>query len=199
MDLQVGKWLVQLARRTVEEFLLTGDTREPREVPEAARNEQGAFTTIKVYPSGELRGCMGIPYPVMPLYKAVQESALMAAFEDPRFSPLDVEELDRVIFEVTVLTPPKFLTKGNPDAWKLVEIGKHGIIIRRGPFSGLLLPQVPIEENWDEKTFLSYGCLKAGLPPGCWQDRETEIYVFEGIVFAEKEPKGEIELIPLKP
>ncbi len=188
----MGRWLVRLARKTVEDFMAMGEVLEPSDVPKEARKEMGAFTTIKTFPSGNLRGCMGIPYPVMPLYKAVQQSALMAAFEDPRFVPLSPEELKEVIFEVTVLTPPRFLRKGGPDAWKDIVVGKHGIIIRQGSRSGLLLPQVPVEEGWDSRTFLSYGCLKAGLPPDCWLDEKTEIYVFEGIVFTEKEPEGEI-------
>ena len=176
----------KIARKIVESKLRGIDYEIPIEFKEKHSYKAGAFTTIK-YKDGELRGCMGIPYPIMPFWKALKESALMAAFEDPRFEPLREEELSKVTFEVTELTPPKKLEVSNPLEYpKKIEIGKHGIIIKKGIFSGLLLPQVPVEEGWDAETFLSYGCLKAGLPPDCWLDKDTEIYVFEGKIYNEE-------------
>ncbi|AAR39286.1 NEQ441 [Nanoarchaeum equitans Kin4-M] len=177
--------LAKIARKIVEYALEGKDYEIPDEIKEKLNYKAGAFTTIKTL-DNQLRGCMGIPYPIYPLWQSLKYSALMAAFEDPRFPPLQKEELDNVKFEVTVLTPPRKLIVNNPlEYLEKIKIGKHGIIIKRGPYSGLLLPQVPIEEGWDAKEFLSYGCLKAGLPMDCWLDPKTEVYVFEGQIFEE--------------
>jgi len=176
----------KIARKIVEYALEGKDYEIPQELKEKWNYNAGAFTTIKYKDTNELRGCMGIPYSIMPFWKALKESALMAAFEDPRFEPLKKEEIPLVKFEVTELTPPKKLEVKNPKEYlEKVIIGKHGIIVKKGPFSGLLLPQVPVEEGWDVMEYLSYGCLKAGLPPDCWLDRDIEIYVFEGKIYEE--------------
>ncbi len=181
----------KIARKIVESALEGEKFEFPEELKEKWSYKAGAFTTIK-YKNGELRGCMGIPYPILPFWQALYESALMAAFEDPRFPPLQKEELPLVKFEVTELTPPVKVEVSDPlEYLEKIKVGKHGIIVKKGPFSGLLLPQVPVEEGWDIKTYLSYGCLKAGLPPDCWLDPDTEIYVFEGKIYEEDNENSE--------
>ena len=129
--------------------------------------------------NGELRGCIGYPLPVKPLYQAVMEMAVAAATEDYRFHPLSPDELDQLSIEISVLTRPKKVNRTEE-----IIVGRHGIIISKGYNQGLLLPQVPVEYGWDLETYLSHGCLKAGLPPDEWR-RGVNIEVFEAQVFSE--------------
>ncbi len=178
LSLKDGEYLVKLARRAVEEAFRGEKVHDDR-YPE----KMGAFTTIYLYPH-TLRGCIGYPLPVLPLSEAVIRSALAAAFEDPRFPPLQEEELEHTVFEVSVLSPP---VKSKPEE---VVVGKHGIIVKRGPFQGLLLPQVPVEYGWGREEFLRQASLKAGLPPNGWKD--AEIYTFTARIFKEEKPGGRV-------
>jgi AmmeMemoRadiSam system protein A len=140
------------------------------------KENRGAFVTLKK--NGQLRGCIGLVEGIRPLYEAVIEMAQAAAFEDPRFSPVREEEVDQLEIEISVMTPLKRIRDLN-----LIEVGKHGLVIKFGYNSGLLLPQVATEYGWDRDTFLQQTCLKAGLPPESYQDPETEIYTFSAEVF----------------
>ncbi len=153
--------------------------REPEPPYPALKEPGGAFVTLHKY--GELRGCIGTFQAEKPLYLVVKEMALSAAFNDPRFPPLSTEELPEVEIEISVLSP---LARGKPEE---VEVGRHGIYLIKGIFRGVLLPQVAVEHGWDRETFLDHVCLKAGLPPGCWRDPETEIYLFTAEVFSERD------------
>jgi len=192
--------LVKIARKAVE-YALEGKKYEPdEEIKKKFSEKRGVFVTIKTYPEKELRGCIGFPYPIYPLWKGTVEAALLAAFEDPRFEPLKKEEINKVIFEVTVLTPPEEIKYSDPsELLEKIVIGRDGLIIEYGPYSGLLLPQVPVEEGWTVAEYLSYLCLKAGLPPNAWTWEGVRIYRFEGRIFEEKEPNGEIVELVLKP
>ncbi len=189
MDKQVGEYLVRLARRSVEHFFETGQVLEEDPPFEEVKEKRGAFVTIKRV-DGSLRGCIGYPLPIKPLYKAVIETALLAAFDDPRFPPLDESELDSVLFEVSVLTLPEEVPKDR--LFEEIKIGRDGLIIEGYGRSGLLLPQVAVEENWDVETFLDHTCLKAGLPPRCWADPEIKVKKFSSIVFSEVSPRGSV-------
>ena len=138
---------------------------------------RGAFTSL--YLMGELRGCVGYVMPVSSLYRAVAETARAAAFEDTRFYPVTLSEAPHLQIELSVLTPPRPIAADN------VEIGKHGLLISMGSARGLLLPQVPIERQWDRATFLKQTCIKAGLPGDAWQHGAT-IEAFTAEVFGEK-------------
>ncbi len=138
--------------------------------------KRGAFVTLHKF--GQLRGCIGNIVGMEPLHKTVKNMAIAAAFEDPRFPALRYEELKDIDIEISVLTPLKRIV--TPDE---IQVGKHGIFLRNGYYSGLLLPQVATEYNWDRYTFLDQTCLKAGLQPGCWKDPNTEIYIFSADVF----------------
>ncbi|MDD4951694.1 MAG: AmmeMemoRadiSam system protein A [Desulfovibrionaceae bacterium] len=148
----------------------------PPDPPAALSAPSGAFVTLKK--NGVLRGCIGRLSADAPLYLAVVRMARAAAFEDPRFPPLDPAEFKDLSFEISVISPFKRIK----DIAE-VRVGEHGLLMRRGFRSGLLLPQVPGEWGWDRDEFLEHTCLKAGLPGDCWRDPSTEIYVFTAEVF----------------
>ncbi|MHB8053751.1 MAG: AmmeMemoRadiSam system protein A [Candidatus Aminicenantales bacterium] len=171
------RFLLRLAREAVTVRLADGRILEPETDDPILREMRGAFVTLTQ--KGELRGCIGYPLPLKPLAEAVAEMAVAAALEDPRFEPVSLEEVADLHFEISVLTLPSPL-----DDPEQVVVGRHGIIVSRGFHKGLLLPQVPIEYNWDRETFLRHGCLKAGLPPDAWK-KGARIEVFEADVFGE--------------
>jgi len=197
LSLQEGKFLVELARKTVEEYLKSRKRiSAPENISEKLLQPCGVFVTINTIKDGEkeLRGCIGYPYPTTPLVQAVIESAISSATQDPRFYPLSLSELDNVVFEVSVLTPPQLIEVKKPSEYlPKIMVGKDGLIVERGMFKGLLLPQVPVEWKWDEEEFLCQCCIKAGLPPDCWLLKDTKIYKFQAIIFGEEKPRGEIK------
>jgi len=153
-----------------------GPDAPPKPQSELAARELGAFVTLKRL--GSLRGCIGNIIGQGPLYKTVWNMARAAAFEDPRFPPLDQSELADLDIEISILGP--VLPCPNPE---LVEVGRHGLIMRQGARQGLLLPQVPVEWGWDREQFLAQTCRKAGLPAQAWRDPATAIFWYEAIVF----------------
>jgi hypothetical protein len=195
--LKEGKFLVELARKTVEEYLKSKKRiSAPENMSEKLLQPCGVFVTINTIRDGEkeLRGCIGYPYPTTPLVQAVIESAISSATQDPRFYPLSLSELDNVVFEVSVLTPPQLIEVKKPTEYlPKIMVGKDGLIVERGMFKGLLLPQVPVEWEWDEEEFLCQCCTKAGLPPDCWLLENTKIYKFQAIIFEEEKPRGEVK------
>lgn len=136
----------------------------------------GAFVTLKL--GGQLRGCIGSIQPDAPLNQTIADMAQAAAFQDPRFPPVNLREAEALEVEVSVLSP----VAPCPDPAR-VEPGRHGLIVRRGANQGLLLPQVATEWGWDGPTFWSQTCVKAGLPEDCWQQPGTELYWFQAEVF----------------
>jgi uncharacterized protein (TIGR00296 family) len=194
LTLKEGEFLVKLARRSITEYLKDKNKiTPPEDTPEKMKHKSGVFTTLTSIKTGDptLRGCIGYPQPVMPLVEAVIDSAINAATGDPRFPSVTQEELDQIIIEVSVLTPPQLLKlKNQKDAPDHIEIGKDGLIIEHGHFRGLLLPQVPIEWKWDAEEFLTHCSLKAGLQPDAWLLEGTKIYKFSCEIFKENKPKG---------
>lgn len=187
---ELGTALVRAARNITAEFIKTGKRMELDENTKKALSlDYGIFVTVNI--SGELRGCIGFPLP-RSLDAALPEAAIAAATQDPRFSPVTAGELDRITFEVTVLTPPSELRVGPVNLPSAIKVGRHGLIVRQGSRSGLLLPQVPVEYGWSEEEFLSRTCQKAGLPDDCWKEKDTQVFSFEGIVFREEAPNGKI-------
>jgi uncharacterized protein (TIGR00296 family) len=193
MDAKHGEFAVRLARSALDEWVRKGKKIARPKCGGEFLEKSGVFATLHAYPGRELRGCIGFPEPVMPLADAIIEAAISAA-QDPRFPPVEAEELEGVLVEVSVLTKPEKISAGRPEEYpKKITIGRDGLIIRRGWQSGLLLPQVPVEYGWDAETFLEHLCMKAALPPGSWKDKETEIFRFRSEIFSEKRPRGRIE------
>ena len=195
LTLEEGRTAVRLARKAIEPYLAERPVIQDR-LSGVFEQKSGVFTTLTKH--GELRGCIGFPYPIKRLDEAIIESAIAAATEDPRFPPVTLEEMDEIIVEVTVLTPPEKINAKPIELPKHVEIGKHGLMVKRGFYSGLLLPQVAVEYGFDAEEFLSQTCMKAGLPPDCWLMEGTEVYRFEGQIFKEIEPRGEVVEVDLK-
>jgi len=196
-----GETLVKLARKAVEQYLKTRKcTETPTDLTKNLQQPCGVFVTINTVKNEEerLRGCIGYPYPTLPLAKAVIDSAINAATQDPRFEPISLAELDHVVFEVSVLTPPeKIEVKNTKEYPSKIRVGKDGLIVEKNMYKGLLLPQVPVEWEWNEEEFLCQCSMKAGLPPDCWLTNGTKIYKFQAIIFEETTPKGEVKAKPL--
>lgn len=192
-----GEFLVKLARKTVQEYLKTGKViNVPKDTPTKLMQRCGVFVTINSLKNGKkkLRGCIGYPYPTTMLAQAALECAISSATRDPRFSSLSSEELGQVIFEVSVLTPPELVEVEDPRHLpSKIKIGEDGLIVEKGFYKGLLLPQVPVEYNWDREEFLCQCCIKAGLPPDNWLIKTTKIHKFQAIVFEEDNPRGKIK------
>jgi hypothetical protein len=196
LSLDEGKFLINLARNTVKEYLENGKIiKPPKDTPKKLLEPCGVFVTINSVRNGEkeLRGCIGYPYPTSPLVEAVIDSAINAATQDPRFYPLSLNELDRVVFEVSVLTPPQPVEVGNPKEYiSKIKVGEDGLIVEKGFYRGLLLPQVPVEWGWCEEEFLCQCCIKAGLPPDSWLTKSAKIYKFKSYIAEELTPNGEV-------
>jgi uncharacterized protein (TIGR00296 family) len=192
-----GKFLVDLARNSVRQYLTNGKhIQPPADTPKKLFECCGVFVTINTVRHGEqeLRGCIGYPYPTNPLVEAVIDSAIQAATGDPRFPPISMKELPDVVFEVSVLTPPELVETNSPKEYvSKFKVGEHGLIVERGPYKGLLLPQVPVEWGWCEEEFLCQCCMKAGLPSDTWLTKGTRIYRFKGIIFEEQSPMGPVK------
>lgn len=201
LSLDEGKLLIGLARDTVKEYLENGKTvKPPKDTPKKLFEHCGVFVTLNSVRNGEkeLRGCIGYPYPTSPLVEAVIDSAINAATEDPRFYPLSLDELGKVVFEVSVLTPPEPVEVENPKEYiQKIKVGEDGLIVEKGFYKGLLLPQVPVEWEWCEEEFLCQCCAKAGLPPDSWLTKGTKLYKFKAIIFEEETPSGEVKRLNL--
>jgi hypothetical protein len=192
-----GEFLVRLARKAVEEYLKNGKILDvPKNLSPKLMKRCGVFVTLNSvrHEKKELRGCIGYPYPTTPLTRAVIESAIKSATQDPRFPPVSIEELDHIVLEVSVLTPPQPIKVEKPTEYpSKIKVGQDGLIVEKSYYKGLLLPQVPIEWNWDAEEFLCQCCIKAGLSPDYWLVEGTTIYKFQAIIFEETSPKGKIE------
>ncbi|MEM0088441.1 MAG: TIGR00296 family protein [Archaeoglobaceae archaeon] len=194
LSLEEGTKAVKLARRAIEEYLETRKViRE--ELGGVFSQKRGVFTTLIKH--GDLRGCIGFPYPIKRLDEAIIESAISAAVDDPRFEPVRLSEMDEIEVEVTILTEPEKIKASPKDLPKFVEIGRHGLMVRKGLFSGLLLPQVAVEFGFDAEEFLGQTCMKAGLSPDCWLSG-AEVYRFEGQIFKEIKPRGAVVEVDIK-
>jgi len=173
--------LLHTARETISARLL-GKTPEYEKETANLHTLCGAFVTL--HKNGKLRGCIGQMIGYTPLFRTVREMAEASAFNDPRFPPVSPEEIDHIDIEISVLTPLQEIHDLSS-----IKVGEHGIYIEKGPYSGVLLPQVAGEYNWDRDTFLTHTCYKAGLQGECWKDPATKINIFSAIIFSES---GEI-------
>ncbi|MFW3145875.1 MAG: TIGR00296 family protein [Thermoplasmatota archaeon] len=196
--LEDGELAVRIARAAIERKLGKEGLKIPDETP-VFKKESGVFVTLNTFPDRNLRGCIGYPEPIMALGKAILDVAVSAATRDPRFPPVGLKEMDRIVIDVTLLTAPEKLRyRDEEDLKRQIRIGRDGLIAKRSFFSGLLLPQVPVEYGWSVEEFLSHTCMKAGLHPEEWRRGDVEFQKFQGRVFGEREPKGEVEEMPLE-
>jgi len=177
LDASQRKNLLGIARRALEAYIGEGKMPSGEGVEGKLASPGAAFVTLTK--NGRLRGCIGYTEAVAPLFKVVQECAVAAATEDPRFPPVSPEELPSLRVEISVLTP---MFPIRPED---VEVGKHGLMVAQGRMRGLLLPQVPVEWGWDRETFLDQACVKAGLPPSAWR-RGATLRAFTAEVFGEE-------------
>jgi AmmeMemoRadiSam system protein A len=173
--------LLSLARQTLLAHLEGRERADVGTESEAAQQHRAAFVTLRTRTTGELRGCIGEVIARRPLIESVARMAVSAGTQDPRFPPASAEELDGLTIEISALTP---MMPIRPDE---VVVGKHGLMISKGHCSGLLLPQVPIEQGWDRERYLRGLCAKAGLPSDAWRDDDVELRSFEAEVWGEEE------------
>jgi AmmeMemoRadiSam system protein A len=170
-------FLLDLARRTISFYLEKGGSLKEKSDDPLLLEKRGAFVTLKV--DNELRGCIGYPLPHKSLLDTIIDCAIAAATQDFRFTSIKKEELSRLNIEISVLTLPRKIKDARE-----IKIGEHGIILSKGQHRGLLLPQVPVEWDWDLETYLNHGCLKAGLAEDEWKKGAT-IEIFSAQVFSE--------------
>lgn len=190
MDIDDGISAVRFARSIVRSE--TGSPADRPPLPGSFSEPAGVFVTLRTHPDGDLRGCIGIPYPVMPLRDALEEAA-RSACHDPRFPDLSPEEVGSVTVEVTVLDVPKVIECDGRDLPSRIVIGRDGLMISFRGRRGLLLPQVPVEQGWNQIEYLEALCMKAGLPAGTWRSEGVTVSSFGGRVFHETSPSGTVE------
>jgi len=178
-----GERAVRLARSAIE-YSIAKKPKPALALTPVFGDKRGIFVTLTK--AGELRGCIGFPYPVMPLGDAIEDAAVAAATGDPRFPPVRKEELASIRLEVTILTVPIPVVGEPGKRPEKVKVGSHGLIVRGRGTSGLLLPQVATEYGWDSTTFLNHTCIKAGLHERCWTYANVEVLTFEGQIFTEQ-------------
>ena len=222
LDLSQGRWAVSYARSVVESTVedvdvegpvgngISTDVRShvssgsetdssqmdqrPSDVDPVFQTERGAFVTLEK--DGELRGCIGRPRAVQPAIVALREAARGAATDDPRFPPVAPTELEAITVEVSVLTPPSPIDTEDPGEYpEAISVGRDGLIVHQNGRSGLLLPQVPVDQGWDPTEFLDATCRKAGLRPSTWRDSGVSVEQFQAQIFAEQEPRGPIDRV----
>jgi len=202
LSLDEGTFLAKLARRAIATYLEKDrKITAPQNTPAKFKEKYGVFVTLNKIIDGreELRGCIGFPLPDFPLVDAIIDSAISAATRDPRFPRVTLQELKDIIIDVSVLTSPTLIEVSDPmDYVKEVEIGKDGLIVERGWFKGLLLPQVPVEWQWNVEDFLANSCMKAGLSPDAWLIKGTKIYKFSCVIARELSPNGSVKVIDMR-
>ena len=183
LNTEEGEIAVRLARGAIE-YAIAKKPKPAMALTPVFGDKRGIFVTLTK--AGELRGCIGFPYPVIPLGDAIEDAAVAAATGDPRFPPVRKDELASVRIEVTILTVP-LPVEGDPEKRpEKIEVGRQGLIVRGRGTSGLLLPQVATEYGWDSMTFLDHTCIKAGLHEQCWTHADVEVLTFEGQIFTER-------------
>jgi len=180
LDRRQKNKLLELARNSIRVYLETGKKITVNENDPVLNQKTGAFVTLNQ--NGQLRGCIGSLTGSQPLYLTVRDMAIEAAVDDPRFPALHLGELKDIEIDISVLSALERVS-----SVEMIQLGKHGVLVRRGPRSGVFLPQVATETGWNKEEFLNNLCAhKAGLPADAWKDKETEIYIFTADVFSEK-------------
>jgi AmmeMemoRadiSam system protein A len=180
LNAEEQKKLLEIARKTILDKLRKGEIEKEPASSEGLERPCGAF--VSLHKQDQLRGCLGTFTSPRPLVNTVQEMAVSSSQQDPRFPPVQEEEMPDIDIEISVLSPLREIKDTGE-----IEVGRHGIYITKGFYSGVLLPQVATEYGWDRETFLQHTCMKAGLPPEAWKEEGVKIEIFEAQVFGEKE------------
>jgi len=180
LNAEEQKKLLEIARKTIIDKLKKGEIEKEPASSQGLEKPCGAF--VSLHKLGQLRGCIGTFTSPRPLVSTVQEMAVSSSQQDPRFPPVQAEEMKDIDIEISVLSPLREIEDVNE-----IEVGRHGIYITKGFNSGVLLPQVATEYGWDRDTFLDHTCMKAGLAPGTWREEGVKIEIFDAQVFGEKE------------
>lgn len=191
-SLAQGRELVGIAREQIEAEVNNKPFMLFEDVLENYQEVSGCFVTLNIGKS--LRGCIGYPEPIFPLWQALRRAAVAAAFQDSRFYPVQPEELNQIRIEVNILTTPVVLNgKTQKDIVQQIVIGRDGLIIQKGRKRGLFLPSVPVVENWDIDSYLAHLCLKASLKKDAWKNLDqVQLWTFQSQIFEETTPNGEI-------
>ena len=178
-----GKYLLDLAKKAVTHYLETGEKLEvPEDHPIELDEKLGVFVTLNK--KNNLRGCIGYAEPIERAIDATVDVAIAAAFNDPRFPEVSEDELEKLDFEVTVLTEPELIEIAHYNQYfDEIEIGRDGLIVKKGYSRGLLLPQVAVENALDVESFLEHTCMKAGISSDSWMDESCDVYRFQGQIF----------------
>ena len=195
-----GAELVKAARNSIELFIINPHFDKKLVVDSISHlgEKHGVFVTLEYYPTKELRGCIGFPTAVAPLNESVVDAAIAAAFEDPRFVPVSKRELDDLIVEISVLSKPELIKGGSRNRLKSIKVGRDGLIVEYGMYSGLLLPIVAVDQHWGKKEFLEQACIKAGLSSEYWSQPNVNVYSFQTQVFREDTPLGNVSEVTLE-
>ena len=172
--------LLRLARQSIERIVLGQEMPRPEGISDILRQPCGVFVTLTEH--GQLRGCIGFTEALKPLGEVVCEVAAKAAVEDPRFPPVSEDELAKIELEVSVLSPLEKVSN-----LESIEVGKHGLLLEKGYFRGLLLPQVAQEQKWDRQAFLENTARKAGLHPDEWKNNDSNLYTFTAEIIRERD------------
>ena len=189
--LEQGEWAVRSARTVIKLWITEGRLVKAKP-PSGLDIPGGVFVTLNKVSDGSLRGCIGYPLPVFHIPEALSRAS-QGATRDPRFSPLHIDELDRVLVEVSLLTEPREVIVEDPvDYPANIQVGRDGLIASYAGHEGLLLPQVASEYNWTPTEFLSQNCFKAGLPTYAWKMPGFILSSFQAEVFTETSPGGQV-------
>lgn len=188
-----GEFLVKFARQVIEEYFGKERVKTVEDNAEILSKSMGVYVIFRVYPKGYIRGCAGYMEPIMNLERAIRELTIYAAVRDIRYNPIRSSELNAVIIEISLLSKPEIIEVESTDDYiDKIKIGRDGLIVERGRFRGIMLPQIPFEQKWGPKELLSLTCLKAGLEADAYIDGETKIYRFTADIFTETEPRGKV-------
>lgn len=197
LNLEEGGYLIRLARKSIETYLITGERlKTPEDALKILYEKRGVFVTLQRILEDEkrLRGCIGFIVPKYSLIEATIHSAISAAIDDPRFPPVKSDELKKIAIEVSVLTPAQLLKVNRPEEYiSQIKVGRDGLIAKLAWKSGVLLPQVPVEYGWNEEEFIKQTCVKAFLPQDAWKENGFELYSFQSQIFEEQSPNGEVK------
>jgi AmmeMemoRadiSam system protein A len=181
LTMEHKKTLIKIARQSITNAVKGRKTPDYRIDDKTLNSAGGAFVTIHDN-RGSLRGCIGNIISERPLWETVRNMALESALRDPRFPPVSPGQLDDINIEISVLSPLKRIKN-----LQEIEVGKHGLFIKKDFYQGLLLPQVATEYGWNRIQFLEQTCYKAGLSGNCYRQESCEIYIFSAVVFGEKD------------